>query len=106
MKGGEKMTTRLELEKRGLGKRETLVEIGDKAGVYETSAGEVRLGILFSNSRKGIDIVFDFGKAKALQDKVGSKIRRISVGGNGKGSQEIGKEAILFVSTDIKGSRF
>ncbi len=100
------MTTRLELEKRGLEKRQTLVEIGDTAGVYETSAGEVRLGFLFVNNRKGIDIIFDFQKAEDLQDKVGSKIRRISVGQNGKGCQKIGKEATLFVSTDMGGLRF
>ena len=102
------MTTKLELEKSIGGdiKRETLIEIGDTAGVYETSAGEVKLGFLFFNNRKGTDIIFDFNKAKALQDKTGSKIRRISIGGNGKGSQKIGKEATLFVSADRKDSRF
>ena len=108
------MVTRLEIERYTLDKgktirsRETLFELEDRIGVHKTKFGDVRLGVekspLHRNYGYGhlynTDIVIDAGNAPDLAERLKAPKRRISVGTDGNGVQQIGSEVTLFVHSD------
>lgn len=99
------MTTRLEIEHTVLDKgririhRESLLELEDRQGVHETPFG--RVGIGAKRNQLNTDILIDARNAPGLAERLKAGTRRISVGEDGNGAQQIGREVTLFVHSDL-----
>lgn len=120
------MTTRLEIEHtvwdkgRETKSREPVLELDDRTGVQKTEFGNVGVDVktvqvnhmcleyigffevdYYRVSSNNTDIIIDASKAPELAERLKAPKRRISVGTDGDGAQQIGKDVTLFVHSDL-----
>lgn len=123
------MTTRLEVECYDVSgdartpSRITLLRLEDREGVHATEFGEIKVvverrrvnpgcegghrrksgyygSMYYKKPPHNTDIIIDASEAHELAEILKASKRRVSIGTNGEGSQQIGTNTTLIISSD------